>query len=77
MNKPAQDRINSPMAQMALKTFGIPTASTQAGIAKTKMVLNTFRRKVRAVSESPTISEDHDQPKNRQNWSDEREDSPL
>jgi hypothetical protein len=56
MNTPAQDKINNPIAQMALKTFGIPTASTQAGIANTKIVLKTFRRKVSAVSESPTIS---------------------
>jgi hypothetical protein len=52
--------MNSPIAQIALKTFGIPTASTQAGMAKTKMVLNTFRRKVSAVNESPTISADSD-----------------
>jgi hypothetical protein len=41
---------------MVLKTFGMPTAVIQAGIAKTKMVLNTLRRKVSAVRESPTIS---------------------
>jgi hypothetical protein len=59
MNTPAQEKTNNPIAQMALKTFGIPTASTQAGIAKTKIVLNTFLRKVSAVSESPTISANH------------------
>lgn len=49
--------MNNPMAQIVLKTFGMPTAATQAGIAKTKIVLNRFRKKVSAVSESPTISE--------------------
>ena len=44
------------MAQIVLKTFGMPTAATQAGIANTKIVLNTFRKNVRAVRESPTIS---------------------
>jgi hypothetical protein len=60
MNTPAQEKTNSPIAQIALNTFGMPTASTQAGIAKTKIVLNTFRRKVSAVKESPTISAGHD-----------------
>lgn len=48
--------MNNPMAQIVLNTFGMPTAATQAGIAKTKIVLNRFRKKVSAVSESPTIS---------------------
>jgi hypothetical protein len=56
MNTPAQDKMNNPMAQIVLKTFGMPTAATQAGMAKTKIVLNRFLRKVSAVSESPTIS---------------------
>lgn len=65
MNNPAQDKINSPIAQIALKTFGIPTASTQAGIAKTKIVLNTLRKNVSAVSASPIISARNNQPMNR------------
>ena len=48
--------MNNPIAQIVLNTLGMPTASTQAGIAKTKIVLNRFRKKVSAVSESPTIS---------------------
>ena len=56
MKIPAHDKMNNPMAQIVLKTFGMPTAATQAGMAKTKIVLNRFRRKVSAVSESPTIS---------------------
>ena len=48
--------MNNPMAQIVLNTFGMPTAATQAGIAKTKIVPNRFRKKVSAVSESPTIS---------------------
>ena len=56
MKIPAHDKMNNPMAQIVLNTFGMPTAATQAGIAKTKIVLNRFRKKVSAVSESPTIS---------------------
>jgi hypothetical protein len=56
MNTPAHDKMNNPIAQIVLKTFGMPTAATQAGMAKTKIVLNRFRKKVSAVSESPTIS---------------------
>ena len=56
MKTPAHDKMNNPMAQMVLNTLGMPTASTQAGIAKTKIVLNRFRKNVSAVSESPTIS---------------------
>ena len=56
MKIPAHDKMNNPMAQIVLNTFGMPTAATQAGMAKTKIVLNRFRRKVSAVSESPTIS---------------------
>lgn len=56
MNTPDQDKMNNPMAQMVLKTLGIPMAATQAGMAKTKIVLKVFRRNVRAVRLSPTIS---------------------
>ena len=56
MKIPAHDKMNNPIAQIVLNTFGMPTAATQAGIAKTKIVLNRFRKKVSAVSESPTIS---------------------
>ena len=48
--------MTNPIAQIVLNTFGMPTAATQAGMAKTKIVLNRFRKKVSAVSESPTIS---------------------
>jgi hypothetical protein len=56
MKTPAQDKMNNARAPIVLKTFGMPTAATQAGIAKTKIVLNRLRTKVSAVSESPTIS---------------------
>ena len=56
MKIPAHEKMNNAMAQIVLKTFGMPTALTQAGMANTKIVLNTFRRNVSAVRESPTIS---------------------
>lgn len=59
MKTPDQEKINNAMAPMALKTFGMPFAFTQAGNAKTKIVLKVFLRNVTAVSESPTISGRH------------------
>ncbi len=58
---PAKHSIAAPIAPIVLNTFGIPTAATQAGIAKTKIVLNKLRTTVNAVRASPMISSPHRQ----------------
>jgi hypothetical protein len=56
MKNTENDKMTKPNAPIMLKTFATPTAAIQAGMAKTKIVLNVFLTNVRAVSASPTIS---------------------